>query len=75
MKYFGFDLDNKPLKLHVTLGRIKKRLPEYFIQNVLSNNFSVQNFKISYVSLYQSILKPEGPQYSGIERFALKNNS
>ena len=74
LETYGLKLDKRRLKFHVTVGRIKKRLPDYFIQNVLSDKFSVNDFKISEIVLYQSLLRLEGPVYSVVEKFKLKNH-
>jgi len=62
----GYKLDKKPLKYHITLGRIKKRLPEFFIKEILTTELKIRNFKVTKASLYQSFLKPEGPIYEEI---------
>jgi RNA 2',3'-cyclic 3'-phosphodiesterase len=62
----GYRLDKKHLKFHITLGRIKKRLPEFFIKQILTTELNIGNFEVEKASLYQSFLKPEGPVYEDI---------
>ena len=62
----GYKLDNKPLKYHITLGRIKKRLPDFFIKQILTTELKIENFDVEKASLYQSFLKSEGPVYEEI---------
>ena len=69
LKELGYTLDSKPLKFHVTLGRIKKRLPEFFIHQVLTKEISIKEFDVSEATLYKSILRPEGPRYVKLHNF------
>ncbi len=62
----GYKLDKKPLKYHITLGRIKKRLPEFFIKEILTTELKIGDFDVEKASLYQSFLKSEGPIYEEI---------
>lgn len=66
LKELGYTLDSKPLKFHVTLGRIKKRLPEFFIHQVLTKEISIKEFNVSEATLHKSILRPQGPIYEKI---------
>ncbi|MCF7792897.1 MAG: RNA 2',3'-cyclic phosphodiesterase [Candidatus Cloacimonetes bacterium] len=65
----GYKLDKKPLKFHITLGRIKKRLPKFFIQKILTTELKTIGFDISEAALYQSFLRPEGPVYDKIVKY------
>lgn len=65
----GYKLDEKPLKFHITLGRIKKRLPEFFIQKILTTELKMAGFEVSEAALYQSFLRPEGPIYDRMVKF------
>ena len=68
----NYNPDKKPLKFHATLGRIKKRLPDYFISQILAEKISVTDFVVSEATFYESILRPEGPVYYEIEKYGLK---
>ena len=62
----GYNLDNKPLKFHITLGRIKKRLPDFFIREFLTTELKIEDFEVSEATLYESFLRPQGPMYEKI---------
>jgi 2'-5' RNA ligase len=65
----GYKLDSKSLKFHITLGRIKKRLPDFFIQKILTTELKIIGFDVSEAALYQSFLRPEGPVYDKIVKY------
>ncbi len=67
--------DKKPLRFHATLGRIKKRLPDFFISQILSKKISAMDFEVSEATFYESILRPEGPVYRSIEKYNLKGEN
>jgi RNA 2',3'-cyclic 3'-phosphodiesterase len=73
LRSLGIQIDKKPLKLHITLGRIKKRLPDYFIKQVLSKEYLIADFVVSQATLYQSFLRPQGPVYVESAKFDLRN--
>jgi len=64
--------DTKPLKLHITMGRIKSmQTPEQernFMQTPLPHRLD----RYDKLSLFQSSLRPEGPTYTALETFNLK---
>lgn len=69
LQELGYQPDKKPLRFHITLGRIKKRLPDFFIQKILTTELNVSDFEVSKATLYQSFLRPEGPVYEGIAKY------
>ena len=71
LRELGYEPDSKPLKFHITLGRVKKRLPEHFIVTALSQKISAENFEVSEVVFYRSILRSDGPVYEKIEVIGL----
>ena len=62
----GYQLDSKPLRFHATLGRIKKRLPEILIKQILTTELKFESFLVEEATLYQSFLRPQGPIYEDI---------
>lgn len=72
VKDFGYEPDAKALKLHVTVGRIKAQQPVWLEQEFLKAALPSQAAEYDTVTLYQSILKPEGPVYTPLEQYALK---
>jgi len=65
----GYNLDSKPLKFHITMGRIKKRLPDFFIQEILTTELKIDDFGVSDAALYESFLRPQGPIYERILKY------
>ncbi|MCF7857755.1 MAG: RNA 2',3'-cyclic phosphodiesterase [Candidatus Cloacimonetes bacterium] len=70
VREMGYKIDSRKLNFHITLGRIKKRLPENLINQILTTELKLNNFNVAKVTLYKSLLKPSGPRY--IEIFDLK---
>jgi 2'-5' RNA ligase len=62
-------LDNKDFKWHLTLGRIKNKIniEKWMLHNEVFNS----DVSISQISLYQSILYPQGPVYKNLALFPL----
>lgn len=69
LRKMGYKVDSRRLRFHITLGRIKKRLPEKAIKQILTTELKIKNFEVSKVILYKSLLKPEGSRYSEIINF------
>lgn len=67
----GYELDSKPFNIHITLGRIKKRLPEILIQRILTTELITKLITVEKATLYESVLKPTGPVYSALVEFNL----
>ncbi|MCB5245453.1 MAG: RNA 2',3'-cyclic phosphodiesterase [Candidatus Cloacimonadaceae bacterium] len=67
----GFEPDIKPLKLHITLGRIKTKLPISKEREILESKVDKDFFSYDTLTLYRSILKPEGPVYQILDQFIL----
>jgi 2'-5' RNA ligase len=72
LRDLGLDPDPKPLKLHITLGRIKRFLPPDFVQRVITGKVDSGVYAYARVSLYRSVLKPEGPVYHLISKYELR---
>ncbi len=69
-KGIGFEKEEREFKIHLTLARFKfppnRREFEECLKKL--NNFSFSPFKLNEIILFQSILKPEGPEYIPLER-------
>ncbi len=72
LRQLGCEPDVKPLKLHVTLGRIKRRLDICYERQIVGAPIKSDPLPYSRLSVYKSILRPEGPTYHLIEQFDLK---
>jgi len=66
LRKMGYKIDSKPLRFHITLGRIKKRLPEILIQQILTTELKMKSIKVGKATLYKSLLRPEGPRYNSL---------
>ena len=69
LRQMGYKIDSRRLRFHITLGRIKKRLPENTIKRILTTELKIKSFKVAKVALYMSLLKPSGPQYIEVINF------
>ncbi len=63
LRQMGYKIDSRKLRFHITLGRIKKRLPEKTVKQILTIELNIKDFEVSKVILYKSLLKPQGPRY------------
>ncbi|MCF7911146.1 MAG: RNA 2',3'-cyclic phosphodiesterase [Candidatus Cloacimonetes bacterium] len=59
----GYKLDRKPLVFHVTLARIKAALQPALIDTVMKYKINHTSFSPDKLTLFKSILKPQGPIY------------
>ena len=60
--------EEKRFHPHLTIGRIKKFCK---IDGILAKNISTDAFDVASVVLFKSTLKPDGPVYEELDRFAL----
>jgi len=67
LQKLGFEIDQRPFRLHLTLGRVK------FKSNIQIPNFQfpISNFQVNSIDLMESILTPSGPIYSVITSYKL----
>ncbi len=72
MRALQIDADPKKLKPHITLGRLKEQQRPEFEREVLS--FQIPSVKEIWnkLTLYRSVLSPQGPRYDIIEQYNLK---
>lgn len=69
----GYEPDSKPLKLHITAARIKVQQPVWLEQEFMQSGLPNEPAIYDTVTLYQSILKPDGPEYISLQQYELKN--
>jgi len=69
LRKMGYKIDSRRFRFHITLGRIKKRLPEKTIEQILTTELNIKSFEVSGVILYKSLLKPQGPRYIEIVNY------
>ncbi len=66
----GFEPERRRFSPHLTLGRL--RIPAD-VARVCEQQFQSDEFEIDRVILYQSVLKPEGPEYTRLAEFPLEH--
>ena len=61
----GFSFDKKDFSPHLTIARIKKLVEYHQLTDIISKykNKDFQTTEISEIILFESILKPSGPEY------------
>jgi RNA 2',3'-cyclic 3'-phosphodiesterase len=69
VREFGYEPDPKPLKLHITVGRIKARQPVWLEEEFLKAELPGETALYDTVTFYQSVLKPDGPVYLPIQQY------
>ncbi len=62
---FGFK-EEKRFHAHLTIGRIKNPCN---IDDILENNITTETFLVNAITLFKSILKPDGPIYEELKKF------
>lgn len=68
----GLEKDDKKLKAHLTLGRVKYPEDYSSLWNYIeAHPFKPFSFEVKQFVLIRSILKPDGPKYSVMQIFSL----
>lgn len=65
----GFSAERRPFKAHLTLGRVRRPLPEKPLQHVLraGASFATERAAVQSICLYQSRLSSRGAQYTALK--------
>ena len=73
IKPFGFKIDKREFKPHLTLGRVKFIKNRNNLKSLIEKykEIEIQDFKIDEVVFYESKLTPQGPIYKVIREFCL----
>jgi 2'-5' RNA ligase len=73
----GFQPESRPFNPHLTLARIKflKNKKAFYQTAEEYRETFIQTVTIGELIFYQSILKPEGPEYKPLGGFALRGHS
>ncbi|MGD0342716.1 MAG: RNA 2',3'-cyclic phosphodiesterase [Bacteroidales bacterium] len=73
LKDTGFRIEERPFKPHITIGRIKFLKNPEILKSFLGKygEADIQQVDVREVILYESILRPAGPVYKSVGRFAL----
>lgn len=66
----GFPAEKRPFKAHLTLGRMRRSVPEKTLLTLLSNksSFFTGTTRMEHFSLYRSRLLPEGAHYTSLNK-------
>ena len=68
----GFPRDSREFRPHVTLARIKGRVPPEVVTSFLQTPLHRSPFVVDRFSLFSSTLRPQGPIYQELESFPLQ---
>jgi 2'-5' RNA ligase len=69
----GFSREERAFKPHLTLGRVKgKRNLQPLIDCIKMGSDSGHSFRVDHFNIYQSILKPQGAEYTVLNTIALR---
>lgn len=73
MTKVGLDLDKKDFSPHLTIGRTKFIANRQSLGSLLKKykNYKIQEFRITEVIFYESVLTPQGAIYKEIKKFDL----
>ena len=74
LKDAGFTLEDRPFRPHITLGRIKSIRNTDILKSSLEKyqDAFIQEVPVREVILFESILKPSGPEYRPEGKFSLQ---
>jgi len=74
MSRFGFEKSDKSFSPHLTIARIKTLRQSGKLKELIDrySGIILQVIEVGEIILYESILKPEGPEYNVIKKHSLK---
>jgi len=74
---FGFEKETRSFHPHLTLGRVRSKKNIQKLTETIKSFSSPQSrpFTIDKIVLFQSILKPQGAEYTALDEFQLKVES
>lgn len=70
----GIEPDPKPFNAHITLGRVKQLARDDWPKLLKDTTINWPGFKVDRFTLWQSDLTQEGPVYSPIAEFPLRED-
>ncbi len=71
LSFLNYKTDNKSSKLHITFGRIKGYMPKDFFAAILMERILKMPSRIKKAVFYESVLKPNGPDYYPLKSYEL----
>jgi len=63
LKKRGFEIDKKPFRLHITLGRVKRFIPAYITEKFTTLALKDKRWTVDEATFYESRLHSTGPEY------------
>jgi 2'-5' RNA ligase len=74
MTRFGFEKSDKPFSPHLTIARIKVLRQREKLKELIDSYSGkiIQLVNVGEIILYESMLKPDGPEYNIIKKHSLK---
>ncbi|MBI4476439.1 MAG: RNA 2',3'-cyclic phosphodiesterase [Acidobacteria bacterium] len=72
---FDLEMDNRPLTVHLTLGRVRDRGSAAMRAALGEARFEPRTNRVTHVTLYQSRLSPKGPTYEPLVKAPLAGSS
>ncbi|MBW6515546.1 MAG: RNA 2',3'-cyclic phosphodiesterase [Candidatus Cloacimonetes bacterium] len=71
LKKRGFEIDKKPFRLHITLGRVKRFIPLTITESLTNIAINNKQWTVSEATFYESRLHSTGPEYKKIATYNL----
>jgi len=72
LQSFGFEIEQRPFKPHITLGRVKESRRNRDLISLIENlTFEPHESSVTDVVVMKSVLKPQGSEYSILQRIQL----
>jgi len=72
LRVLGIEPDKKPLKLHVTLARLKTAISPELAREIMQSDIRTPSLVFPTITLFKSVLTPTGPNYSVLHEYNLK---
>lgn len=72
LKKLDYQIDNRSLKFHITIGRIKQILTEREVEYFLKKQYDFSNFTVNWATFYKSKLDAVGPTYYPLDQYQLQ---
>ena len=69
LSMIGLNIDKRPWEPHITIGRVKRRVPG--LNRLFSKPINLKKFIVDSFELMESKLKPDGPEYKIVESYKL----
>jgi len=73
LSHLGFETESRPYKGHLTIGRFKRNASPKRLADTLrsKHGFTAERFSVEHLVLFKSILSPDGPLYTRIQKLPL----